>query len=70
MIEVPTCHIIGANDPYVDGTMALYGVCDPDTAIMFDHGKGHTIPRDVATMKEAAEVIEQTRRRGIAAGDA
>ncbi|GLA19454.1 hypothetical protein AnigIFM62618_007565 [Aspergillus niger] len=70
MIEVPTCHIIGANDPYVDGTMALYGVCDPDTAIMFDHGKGHTIPRDVATMKEATEVIEQTRRRGIAAGDA
>ncbi|GKZ24282.1 hypothetical protein AbraIFM66951_011194 [Aspergillus brasiliensis] len=70
IIEVPTCHIIGANDPYVDGTMALYGMCDPDTAVMFDHGKGHTIPRDVATMKEAAEAIEQTRRRGIAAADA
>ncbi|PWY84327.1 hypothetical protein BO83DRAFT_405187 [Aspergillus eucalypticola CBS 122712] len=69
MIVVPTCHIIGANDPYVDGTMALYGVCDPDTAIMFDHGKGHTIPRDVATLKEAVEAIEETKRRGIEAGE-
>ncbi|GKZ35680.1 hypothetical protein AbraIFM66950_006428 [Aspergillus brasiliensis] len=65
MIEVPTCHIIGTNDPYVDGTTALYAVCHPDTAILFDHGKGHTVPRDVKTMSEAAEVIEQTRKRGV-----
>ncbi|RDK40293.1 hypothetical protein M752DRAFT_277622 [Aspergillus phoenicis ATCC 13157] len=67
LIEVPTCHIIGANDPYVDGAMALYGVCEPDTAIMFDHGKGHTIPRDAKTLKELAEAVEETRRRGVEA---
>ncbi|KAI3002616.1 hypothetical protein CBS147346_5842 [Aspergillus niger] len=68
MIDVPTCHIIGVNDPYVDGAMALYGVCDPDTAVMFDHGKGHTIPRDPKTLKELAEVIEGTVRKGVEAG--
>lgn len=68
MIVVPTCHIIGVNDPFVDASMALYGVCDPDTAIMFDHGKGHTVPRDAKTVSELVEVIDQTRRKGLDAG--
>ncbi|KAF7504995.1 hypothetical protein GJ744_001516 [Endocarpon pusillum] len=58
IIDVPTCHIIGCNDPYIDGVMALYNVCDEDTATLFDHGKGHTVPRDPRTIEELALAIE------------
>jgi len=59
-IDVPTCHIVGCNDPYIDGAMALYSMCDEDAAILFDHGKGHMVPRDKTTMRELAEAIEKT----------
>lgn len=60
MIDIPTCHIVGCNDPYIHGAIALYGMCDEDMAILFDHGKGHTVPRDELTVKELAETIERT----------
>ena len=37
--------------------MALYNVCDPDTAILFDHAKGHALPRDKETVKELGDLI-------------
>ncbi|PNP52389.1 hypothetical protein THARTR1_06993 [Trichoderma harzianum] len=60
MIDIPTCHVVGCNDPYIDGAIALYGMCDEDMAILFDHGKGHTVPRDELTVRELAETIERT----------
>ncbi|KAL7928958.1 serine hydrolase FSH [Trichoderma chlorosporum] len=60
MIDIPTCHVVGCNDPYIDGAIALYGMCDEDMAILFDHGKGHTVPRDELTVRELAETIEKT----------
>lgn len=60
IIDVPTCHIVGCNDPYIHGAMALYSMCDEDTAMMFDHGKGHTVPRDARTIQELASVVETT----------
>lgn len=57
---MPTCHIVGCKDPYIHGAMALYAMCDEDTATLFDHGKGHTVPRDGQTVKELAEAIETT----------
>ncbi|QPH02661.1 hypothetical protein C2857_006875 [Epichloe festucae Fl1] len=57
VIDVPTCHVVGCNDPYLDGSMALFGMCDEDSALLFDHGKGHTVPRDRRTLEELASVI-------------
>ncbi|KAI4595033.1 hypothetical protein KJ359_007286 [Pestalotiopsis sp. 9143b] len=57
MIDIHTCHIIGSLDPYVGGSLALYNACDPDIAYMFDHGKGHTLPRDAAVIKELGDVV-------------
>lgn len=37
--------------------MALYNVCDPDTAYLFDHAKGHTLPRDKDTIRELGDVV-------------
>jgi len=57
LIDIPTCHVVGADDPYFHGSMALYNVCEEDTAIFFDHGKGHTLPRDARTLEELETVI-------------
>ncbi|KAL2265958.1 hypothetical protein VTJ83DRAFT_5310 [Remersonia thermophila] len=62
MIEIPTCHIIGSLDPYVHGSLALYNVCNPDDAYIFDHAKGHTLPRDKETVKELGDVVRQAIR--------
>ncbi|KAL7922834.1 serine hydrolase FSH [Trichoderma austrokoningii] len=60
LIDIPTCHVVGCSDPYIHGAVALYGICDEDTAILFDHGKGHTVPRDEVTVRELSEAIERT----------
>ena len=59
MLEVPTCHIIGSLDPYLHGNLALYNVCDPDTAFIFDHAKGHTLPRDKHMVKELGDTVRR-----------
>ncbi|CAG8956719.1 hypothetical protein HYFRA_00012263 [Hymenoscyphus fraxineus] len=57
VIDIPTLHCVGADDPYLAGAMALFNVCDQDNAILFDHGKGHTIPRDKKTLKELGDAV-------------
>ena len=57
IITIPTFHVVGASDPYLPGCMALYNVCDREVAEMFDHGKGHMIPRDAVTVKELSSVL-------------
>lgn len=59
MITIPTCHVVGAADPFLDASMALYNVCDPDTAELFDHGGGHVIPRGKQTVDDLADVVRE-----------
>ncbi|CAG8364238.1 unnamed protein product [Penicillium salamii] len=58
-ITIPTCHVIGASDPFLDGSMTLYNMCDPDTADLFDHGGGHVLPRAKKNVDELASVIHE-----------
>ena len=46
IITIPTCHIIGYNDPLIAGVLALYHICDQASATIVDHGNGHGVPRD------------------------
>jgi hypothetical protein len=39
--------------------MALYNICDPDTAFIFDHAKGHTLPRDKCMVKELGDIVRR-----------
>ena len=57
VIDIPTLHCVGVDDPYLHGAMGLFNVCDQDEAILFDHGKGHTIPRDAQTLKELGNAV-------------
>ena len=43
VFELPTIHVVGSTDPVIDYALALYNLCDPDTAEIFDHGKGHQL---------------------------
>ncbi|TVY82151.1 Esterase FUS5 [Lachnellula suecica] len=56
-ITIPTCHIIGSLDPYLAGSIALYNICEMDNAYLFDHAKGHTLPRDRETVRELGDII-------------
>lgn len=44
-------------DPFRHGAYALYNVCDPDTAVFFDTGKGHTIPRSGLVIHELGDAV-------------
>lgn len=58
VIDIPTCHIVGCDDPYIDGAMALYSMCGQDSAELFDHGSGHFVPREPQTLSELSAVIK------------
>lgn len=57
VIDIPTCNVIGTLDPMIDCSMALYNLCDPDRAELFDHGHGHLVPREEQTVKELGKVV-------------
>jgi len=46
VIDIPTFHIFGCDDAFLSSAVALYNVCDQKTALMYDHGLGHIVPRD------------------------
>jgi hypothetical protein len=48
---------VGSLDSYLAGSMALFNICDMDNAYLFDHAKGHTLPRDRHTVKELGDII-------------
>jgi hypothetical protein len=52
---------VGSLDPYLAGSIALYNICDMDTAYLFDHAKGHTLPRDKETVRELADIIRNMK---------
>ncbi|KAG5992032.1 hypothetical protein E4U52_003111 [Claviceps spartinae] len=56
-IDIPTCHVVGSDDPYIDGAMSLYSMCDQDSAVLFDHGSGHFVPREPKTLEELSDTI-------------
>lgn len=60
IIDVPSIHVIGASDPYLQGAMALYNVCDESTSMLFDHAHGHVLPRSPQTLRELAGSISDT----------
>lgn len=52
-------------DPFRHGAFALYNVCDQDTAVFFDTGKGHTIPRSGLVIHELADAIRNLKDKAL-----
>ncbi|EFX00520.1 duf341 domain containing protein [Grosmannia clavigera kw1407] len=57
VIDIPTLHVVGCNDPYIQGAITLFNMCAEEEAEIFDHGKGHTVPRDQRTIWELCDAI-------------
>ncbi|KAM7184878.1 Serine hydrolase FSH, partial [Rhypophila sp. PSN 637] len=47
VIDIPTYHIFGCDDAFLSSAVALFNVCEQENAMMYDHGLGHIVPRDV-----------------------
>ena len=59
IFDVRTIHVIGAMDPFLAAGMLLYNLCDPNRAILFDHGKGHQIVWEPKIVKSLVEEIRE-----------
>ncbi len=70
MIEIPTLHVIGYNDPMRDAALVLYHLCDQQSAGIVDHGKGHLVPRDPRScefmIKGIRDLIARTCEQSLA----
>ncbi|KAK1777235.1 serine hydrolase-domain-containing protein [Copromyces sp. CBS 386.78] len=58
VIDIPTLHIFGCDDAFLTSAVALFNVCDPRTAVMYDHGLGHIVPRDAENVYRLGTVLE------------
>ncbi len=59
VIDIPTFHIFGCDDAFLGGAVALYNVCEPSKATMFDHGLGHIVPRDAENVHMLGDILEK-----------
>ncbi len=57
VFPMPTCHVIGSDDPMIDFSLALYNLCSQDKAVIFDHGHGHQLIWSSASLSKLAEVL-------------
>ncbi|KAL8793257.1 MAG: hypothetical protein Q9195_004194, partial [Heterodermia aff. obscurata] len=64
VIQCQTIHVLGSTDPYIHGSLALYEVCNEDKALIFDHGKGHLVPRERKVLKELVSFIRKHMTEG------
>ena len=59
IFDLPTIHVIGAMDPFLGAGMLLYNLCDPHSATLFDHGKGHQMVWETKIVKSLVEMIRE-----------
>lgn len=58
VINVPTFHILGSDDPLCYSAVALYNVCNQENAMLYDHGLGHLVPRDQDNLSELGTILD------------
>lgn len=58
VINVPTFHVLGSDDPLCYSAVALYNVCNQENAMLYDHGLGHLVPRDQDNLSELGTILD------------
>lgn len=58
ILRVPTVHIIGSLDPLIDLALALYNLCDAESATIFDHGRGHQVVWEKRVVEDLCNVLK------------
>ncbi|BCR89671.1 uncharacterized protein ACHE_50869S [Aspergillus chevalieri] len=59
-VGIPTVHIVGKQDPLYAEGKKLYGLCEPEKAVFYDHGSRHMIPFDLVNTERMAGIVEET----------
>ena len=62
VIDVPTCHVMGAEDVLRIGAEQLLKICDSDKTLVIADPGGHRIPQDFDTNKLVADWIRERER--------
>lgn len=62
-ITIPTCHVIGGEDIWDFGAVALKNVCDPHSTSVVTHDKGHVVPHTVEAMVGVAKFVREISGR-------
>ncbi|OJD32105.1 ef-hand calcium-binding domain protein [Diplodia corticola] len=57
-IDIPTVHVIGLKDEYLDHGKNLAGICNSRIQQVVTHDGGHQLPREGATVSRVAEAIQ------------
>lgn len=56
-LGLPTAHIHGKHDEWLEDSRLLFTMCDPRSATVWEHPSGHTIPVDRKNTAVIADVI-------------
>ncbi|KAL8734233.1 MAG: hypothetical protein Q9181_003292 [Wetmoreana brouardii] len=59
IFNLPTLHVIGSSDPLIDLALALYNLCNPETARIFDHGRGHQLIWEKRIVHDLCNVLRE-----------
>ncbi|GAB1316831.1 Serine hydrolase domain-containing protein [Madurella fahalii] len=59
VIDIPTFHIFGCDDAFLSSAVALFNVCEPAEATLYDHGLGHVVPRDAENVRMLGDILEE-----------
>ncbi len=59
-IDLPTAHITGSKDVFLPAGMALYNLCQKESATRFDHGGGHALSWGLKQTQGIARAIRAT----------
>ncbi|KAL4958143.1 serine hydrolase FSH [Aspergillus filifer] len=63
VVRIPTAHIVGKQDALFEQGKKLYGLCEPGSAELYDHGGKHMIPFDAERNDAMVGVIERVIER-------
>jgi predicted esterase len=58
VIDVPTAHIVGSKDPYLQASLRLIEICNRESRVVYEHRGDHEVPRDIKTTKEMVCAIK------------
>lgn len=62
-ITILICHVIGGEDIWDFGAVALKNVCDLQSTTVITHGKGHVVSHTVEAIVGVAKFIREISRR-------
>lgn len=65
VIQIPTAHVVGRNDPWYKESLGLYSLCDGQSAKLYDHGQGHLLPVNQNTTTIVADMLKYTASRAF-----